>query len=148
MREKLNAALKESLKAKDALRLSTLRLILAAAKDREIALRGEDKSLTDDDILQIMQKMIRQRQESAVIYEKAERPELARQERQEIEIIEAFLPVQMTDEEIQQACKKAIAEIGAAGLKDMGRTMSSLKESYAGKMDFKKASARVQELLR
>lgn len=147
MREELNAALRESLKAKDSARVSTLRLILAACKDREIALRSEDKTLTNEDILQIMQKMIRQRQESALIYEQAGRAELAQQERKEIVIIEAFLPVQMGDDEINSACKTVMQEIGAAGLKDMGKTMNVLKERYAGQMDFKKASARVKELL-
>ncbi|MFZ5834286.1 MAG: GatB/YqeY domain-containing protein [Pseudomonadota bacterium] len=147
MRDRISESLKESLKAKDSLKVSTLRLILAASKDREIALRSEDKTLTDEDILQIMQKMIRQRQESAQTYQEAGRPELALQERKEIEIIESFLPVQMTDEEIRAACAKIVSEIEAPGLKDMGRIMNNLKEQYAGKMDFKKASAEVKLLL-
>lgn len=147
MRDKLSAALKESLKAKEPLRVSTLRLILAAAKDREIALRGEDKTITEEDILQIMQKMIRQRQESAGTYEAAGRLDLSTQEREEIKIIETFLPVQMSDEEIQTACKKIVSEVEAPGLKDMGRIMNSLKGRYTGQMDFKKASAEVKALL-
>lgn len=147
MRDKLSAALKESLKAKETLRVSTLRLILAAAKDREIALRGEDKTITEEDILQIMQKMIRQRQESAETYEAAGRLDLSTQEREEIKIIETFLPVQMSDEEIQTACKKIVSEVEAPGLKDMGRIMNSLKDRYTGQMDFKKASAEVKALL-
>jgi len=147
MREKLSQALKESLKAKEALKVSTLRLILAAAKDREIALRGEDKMLTDEDILQIMQKMIRQRQESAATYETAGRTDLSTQEREEISIIETFLPVQMSDEEIQAACKKTVSEVENPSLKDMGKIMNVLKDRYAGQMDFKKASAEVKALL-
>ena len=147
MRNKLSESLKEALKAKETVKVSTLRLILAAVKDREIAMRGEDKTLGDEDILLIMQKMIRQRQESAEVYEKAGRGELAAQERAEIVVIEQFLPVQMGGEEIQAACKTVISELGAAGLKDMGRVMNALKERYAGQMDFKEASACVKQLL-
>jgi len=147
MREKLSEALKESLKARETLKVSTLRLILAAAKDREIALRGEDKMLTEEDILQIMQKMIRQRQESAATYETAGRTDLSTQEREEISIIETFLPVQMSDEEIQAACKKTVSEVENPSLKDMGKIMNVLKDRYAGQMDFKKASAEVKSLL-
>jgi len=147
MREKLSEALKESLKARETLKVSTLRLILAAAKDREIALRGEDKMLTEEDILQIMQKMIRQRQESAATYEAAGRTDLSTQEREEIKIIETFLPVQMSDEEIQSACRKVVSEVETPGLKDMGKIMNILKDRYTGQMDFKKASAEVKALL-
>ena len=147
MRERLSAALKEALKAKESLKVSTLRLILAAAKDREIALRGEDKTLTDDDILQLMQKMIRQRQESAETYEAAGRTDLSTQEREEIAIIRQFLPVQMSDDEIHVACQKIVSSLEAPGLKDMGRVMNTLKDKYAGQMDFKKASAEVKTLL-
>lgn len=147
MRERLSAALKEALKAKETLKLSTLRLILAAVKDREIALRGEDKTLMDEDILQIMQKMIRQRQESAQTYEAAGRTDLSTQERDEIKIIETFLPVQMSDSEIQSACKKIVSGLESPGLKDMGRVMNLLKDQYAGQMDFKKASAEIKALL-
>jgi uncharacterized protein len=147
MRSKLSAALKEALKAKETVKVSTLRLILAAVKDREIAMRGEDKTLGDEDILLIMQKMIRQRQESSEVYEKAGRRDLAEQERAEIAVIEQFLPVQMGGEEIRTACKTVISELDAAGLKDMGRVMNTLKERYAGQMDFKEASACVKEFL-
>lgn len=147
MREKLSEALKESLKARETLKVSTLRLILAAAKDREIALRGEDRTLTEDDILQIMQKMIRQRQESAATYEAAGRTDLSTQEREEIRIIETFLPVQMSNEEIQSACRKAVSEVETPSLKDMGKIMNVLKDRYTGQMDFKKASAEVKALL-
>ena len=147
MRDRLSSALIQSLKAKETLKVSTLRLILAAAKDREIALRSEDRTLSDEDILQIMQKMIRQRQESAETYEGAGRTDLSTQEREEIKIIETFLPVQMSDPEIQAACKKIVSEIEAPGLKDMGRIMNLLKDRYTGQMDFKKASAEVKALL-
>lgn len=147
MRDRLSAALKEALKGKETLKVSTLRLILAAAKDREIALRGEDKALTGEDILQLMQKMIRQRQESAAIYEAAGRLDLSTQEREEVKIIEQFLPVQMNDDEIHSACQKVVSGLEAPGLKDMGRIMNTLKDQYAGQMDFKKASAEVKALL-
>ncbi|MSP41831.1 MAG: GatB/YqeY domain-containing protein [Alphaproteobacteria bacterium] len=147
MRDRLSAALKEALKGKETLKVSTLRLILAAAKDREIALRGEDKALTGEDILQLMQKMIRQRQESAAIYEAAGRLDLSTQEREEVKIIEQFLPVQMNDDEIHSACQKIVSGLEAPGLKDMGRIMNTLKDQYAGQMDFKKASAEVKALL-
>ncbi len=151
MRDRINEALKESLKeslkAREALKVSTLRLILAAAKDREIALRTEDRTLSDEDILQIMQKMIRQRQESAQTYESAGRLDLSAQEREEIKIIETFLPAQMCDEDIQAACAGIVSEVEAPGLKDMGKIMNILKDRYAGQMDFKKASAAVKSLL-
>lgn len=147
MRERISDALKEAQKAKDQLRVSTLRLVMAAIKDREIALRTEDRPLVEDDILQILQKMIRQRRESATAYEAAARLDLATKEHDEVAIIEAFLPVQMDDSEIMTVCKKALADIGACGLKDMGRAMAALKEQYTGQMDFKKASAVVKELL-
>lgn len=147
MRNKLSAALKEALKAKETVKVSTLRLVLAAAKDREIALREEDKVLSDEDILLLLQKMIRQRQESATIYQNAGRRELAEQERAEIAVIEQFLPAQMNGTEVRAACQAIISELGAAGLKDMGRIMNALKERHAGQMDFKQASACVKELL-
>lgn len=147
MRDKINQALKEALKARETLKVSTLRLILAAAKDREIALRSEDKTLSQDDILQIMQKMIRQRQESAQTYETAGRLDLSAQELEEIKIIESFMPPQMSDEDILAACTTAVSELEAPGLKDMGRVMNLLKDRYAGQMDFKKASTIVKSLL-
>lgn len=147
MRDKINEALKESLKARETLKVSTLRLILAAAKDREIALRSEDKTLSEEDILQIMQKMIRQRQESAQTYEAAGRLDLSTQEREEIKIIESFLPAQMSDDDIHAACTTAVSEVEAPGLKDMGRVMNILKDRYTGQMDFKKASTVVKSLL-
>ena len=148
MADRYSDALKDAIRAKDTHRISTLRLIIAAIKDREIALRAEDRSLSDQDVLQILQKMVRQRQESAETYEQAARLELAEQERKEIEIIEAFLPRQMDAAEICESCEMAIAAVGAEGLKDMGKVTAHLKEQHTGEMDFKLASARVKELLK
>lgn len=149
MREALKEALNEALKAQNKRRLSTLRLILAAIKDRDIAARSEDRNegVTDDEILSILQKMVKQRKESSTTYEEAGRLELAEAEREEIAIIEEYLPQQMSDDEIRTATIELVKDIEASGLKDMGRTMGALKERYAGVMDFKKASATVKELL-
>lgn len=149
MRDELKAALNEALKAKAKRRVSTLRLILAAIKDRDIAARSVDRTegVSNEEILAILQKMVKQRRESASMYEEAGRLELAEQEREEIVIIDEYLPQQMSDEEVRAASEKVVKEIEAAGLKDMGRTMGALKERYAGVMDFKKASAAVKELL-
>ncbi len=149
MREELNEALKTALKAQDKRRLSTLRLILAAIKDRDIAARSEDRNegVSDEEILSILQKMVKQRKESSTMYEEAGRLELAEQEREEIAIIDEYLPKQMSDDEVRTATQELVKDIEAAGLKDMGRTMAALKERYAGVMDFKVASATVKELL-
>lgn len=149
MRDKFSAALKEAARAKDQRRLSTVRLILAAIKDRDIAVRSEGRSdgVDDSEILQILQKMVKQRTESAKTYEDAGRIELAEAEREEIAIIEEFLPRQMSDDEINAAVKDTVKDIGAENLKDMGRTMAALKDKYAGAMDFKKASAQVKATL-
>ncbi|KQZ54598.1 glutamyl-tRNA amidotransferase [Rhizobium sp. Root149] len=149
MRDTLSNAMKEALKAKDSRRLSTVRLIQTAVKDRDIAHRGVGKDpVTDDEILQILQKMIKQREESAKIYDEGGRAELAAQEREEIEIIRSFMPEQMSDEAVRAACEAVIAEIGAQGLRDMGKVIGVLKERYAGQMDFAKASGLVKELLK
>lgn len=149
MRDTLSNAMKEALKAKDSRRLSTVRLIQTAVKDRDIAHRGVGKDpVTDDEILQILQKMIKQREESAKIYDDGGRAELAAQEREEIEIIRSFMPEQMSDEAVRAACEAVIAEIGAQGLRDMGKVIGVLKERYAGQMDFAKASGLVKELLK
>lgn len=149
MREELKEALKTALKAQDKRRLSTLRLILAAIKDRDIAARSEDRNegVSDEEILSILQKMVKQRKESSTMYEEAGRLELAEQEREEIAIIDEYLPQQMSDDEVRTATQELVKDIEAAGLKDMGRTMAALKERYAGVMDFKVASATVKELL-
>jgi uncharacterized protein YqeY len=148
LREKINDALKEAMKSQDKRRVSTLRLINAAIKNAEIEARGAGKeSLAEDALLGVLQKMIKQRQESAELYEKGGRPELAAQEREEAEIIGAYLPQQMSDLEAGAMIQQIVHEINAQGLKDMGRTMAALKERFAGKMDFSKASAKVKELL-
>ncbi len=149
MRDKLNSTLREAIKAKDDIRVSTLRLILAAIKDRDIAARSEDRrdGVTDDEILQILTKMVKQRQESSQIYEGAGRLDLSKRERQEIEVIRKFLPRQLDREEIRSACCNVVNEMEASGLKDMGKCMGVLKERYAGQMDFGKASNFVKELL-
>ncbi|MFQ0813569.1 glutamyl-tRNA amidotransferase [Brucella anthropi] len=148
LRQEISQALTTALKAQDKRRMSTLRLILAAVKDRDIANRTAGKDpVGDEELLGILGKMVKQREESARIYEEGNRLELAEAEREEITIISEFLPQQMTEDEIRQACADAIAEIGAQGLRDMGKCMAVLKERYAGKMDFTKASAIVKSLL-
>ncbi len=149
LRSRLNDALKAAMLAKDARTVSTLRLILAALKDRDIAARsrGATEGISDDDILQMLQSMVKQRRESIAMYEQGGRLELAEQEAEEIKIIEGFLPRQMTEDEMRQAVNAVVTEIGAAGLKDMGRVMALLRERHAGRMDFAKASAIVKEQL-
>ncbi|KFI30782.1 GatB/YqeY domain-containing protein [Paenirhodobacter enshiensis] len=138
MRERLSLALKEAMKAKDRDRLSTLRLINAAIKDREIALRAEADpiDLGDGEILAILGKMVKQRQESARAYEEGGRLELAEKELAEIKVIEEFLPRQLTGEEVSAAIEAAVAETGAASIRDMGKVMAVLKTRYTGQMDF------------
>ncbi len=149
MRDKLSEALKEAMKAKDTRRLSTVRLVQTAIKDRDIANRGAGKDpVSDDDILQILQKMVKQREESAKIYEDAGRGELAAQEREEVTVIKSFMPEQISDEQAADLIKAAVAESGAQGLRDMGKVMAILKEKYPGQMDFAKASGVVKELLK
>ena len=143
LREQLTEALKDAMRGQDKRRTSTLRLILAAIKDRDIAGRenGSRDLVGDDEILQLLQKMVRQRRESIETFEKGGRLDLADQERAEIVIIEGFLPQQMGDDEIAAAVDAVAAEMGAMGLKDMGRVMAALRERYPGTMDFGKASA-------
>ena len=149
IRERINSALKEAVKSQNKTRTSTLRLVNAAIKDRDIASRtsGANDGVSDDEILDILAKMIKQRRESVQTYEEAGRVELAERESQEIEIISEFMPRQMENGEVEQACKDVVGEIGAEGLKDMGRTMAALKERFAGRMDFGKASGVVKGLL-
>jgi len=148
LRDQLAAALKDAMKSKNAERLSTVRLIQAAIKDRDIANRGAGKEeASDDEILQILAKMVKQRDESAKIYEENARPELAAKERAEIAVLHDFLPKQLSDAEVRSNITAIIAEIGAAGPKDMGKVMAVLKERYAGQMDFSKASGAVKEQL-
>ena len=146
LRNDINNALKEAMKAGQARRVSTLRLINAEILKRETS-GAERTKLGDADILDVMGKMIKQCQESIDIYEKNNRPELAAQEREEIEIISAYLPQQLSDLEAGHAISELIKELEAATLKDMGRTMTALKDRYAGRMDFSKASALVKKLL-
>ncbi len=149
MRSRLNAALKEAMKSKDATRLSTLRLIMAAIKDRDIAMRseGREEGVGDDEILGILGRMVKQRQESANAYEEAGRLELAEGERAEIGVIEDFLPRQLSDEEITEAIDRALADTGAQSIRDMGRVMAELKAKYTGQMDFGKVGPMVKDRL-
>lgn len=149
IRETLSSAQKEAMKARDTARLSTVRLILAAIKDKDIANRGLAKEqASDDEILQLLAKMIKQREESEKIYVEGSRPELAEKERQEIVVIQGFMPEQLSEEKVREICVAVVAELGAQGLKDMGKCVAALRERYAGQMDFAKASAILKELLK
>ncbi len=147
LREKINEAVKTAMKSQDKPRLSALRLVNAAIQNAEIESERAGKSLADDDLLGILQKMVKQRQESVEIYDQAGRKELADQERGEIEVIKGFMPQQMSDAEAKAAVAEVIAQTGAQGVKDMGKVMAALKLAYAGKMDFGKASGLVKSLL-
>jgi uncharacterized protein len=144
MRDRLRAETKAAMKAQDKQRLSALRLISAALQERDIATKG---TVPDQDIPALLQKMIKQRRESLAIYEKAGRAEQAQQEAAEIAVIEEFLPKQMTEGEAQAAIAAVVQEVGATSPKEMGKVMAALKERYAGRMDFGKASGQVKELL-
>ena len=149
LRAQLTDAMKEAMKAKDAKRLATVRLMLAALKDRDIAARSETSRelLGDDEILTLLAKMIKQREESAAAYDSGNRPELATGEREEITIIRSFMPAQMDEAAMKEAVQKVIAETAAASIKDMGKVMAVLKERFAGQMDFSKASAATKDTL-
>ena len=149
LRADINSALKQAMKDKAADRLSTLRLISAAIKDREIALRGagEDESLGEADVLGILDKMVKQRRESARTYEEAGRLDLAEREMAEIEVIEEFLPKKLDDTEITAAIDKAVADVGASSIRDMGKVMGTLKTRYTGQMDFGAVGPRVKDRL-
>ncbi len=148
MRETITAALKHATKAQDKRRMSTLRLVSAAIKDRDIAARTAGKGeATDAELLDLFAKMIKQREESEKIYADAGRAELAKQEGEEIAIIREFLPVQLSEADVHKAVADAIAQAGAASVKDMGKVMAALKASYTGRMDFAKASALVKQKL-
>ncbi len=138
MRERVNSALKQAMKDKAAARLSTLRLINAAIKDRDIAARGEgrDEGVGDAEVMAILGKMVKQRQESARVYEEGGRLDLSERELAEITVIEEFLPRQLTDEEVDAAIAAAIAAVGASSIRDMGKVMGELKARYTGQMDF------------
>ncbi len=147
--QQITAAMKEATKGKDSVRRSTLRLVIAAIKDKQIQLRGEEGAdeLSNAGITTLLMRMIRQRRESAAAYDKGERPELAERERTEITIIEEFLPRQLSESEQAAAIRKAIEETGAKSIRDMGRVIAALKAAHPGKMDFAKASAAVKSHL-
>ena len=149
LRDELTKSMKDAMRAKEARKLSTVRLILAAIKEKDIEMRGVDANDKDDDavITDILSKMVKQRRDSIKAYEEGGRCELAEREKEEITIIEEFLPKQMSDDEIKAAAEAVVAELGAEGLKDIGRCMGSLKEKYAGQMDFAKASTTIKGML-
>ena len=149
MRTRVSSSLKDAMRAKDADRLSTLRLINAAIKDRDIALRGDgdDSGVTDGEVLKILGKMVKQRQESARAYEEGGRLELAEKERGEILVIEEFLPRQLSDEEVSGAVEAAIRDSGAETIRDMGKVMGILKSKYTGQMDFATVGPMVKDKL-
>jgi len=147
LRDDINNALKEAMKAKDERTISTLRLVNSTFKNADIEARASGKTLSDADLLPVLQKMIKQRQESKELYEKGGRPELAQQEGEEIAIISAYLPKQMSEAEMTAAIDAAIAETGASAMKDMGKVVGILKTKFAGQMDFGKASGMVKAKL-
>lgn len=148
MREKISADLNEAMKARDKLRTATLRLIMAAIKDRDIDARGAGREeVSEQDVLALLQKMVKQREESAAIYDEAGRNELAVQERAEIDIIKDYLPQLMAEKDVVAAIDEAIAVTGASGLRDMGKVVAALKEKYPGRIDFGQASKVVKEKL-
>jgi uncharacterized protein YqeY len=144
LRDRLSEAMKAAMKSKEARRLSTIRLMLDAVQKQDITTRSD---ISDDEILAVLARMIKQREESAAAYDTGGRPELAQAERDEIVIIREFMPKQMSADELREAVKQAIAATGAASMKDMGKVMAALKERHTGQMDFAKASALVKELL-
>jgi uncharacterized protein YqeY len=148
LRENINNAVKDAMRAKDERKLSTLRMVNSTIKNADIEARGQGKPpLSDADLLGVFQKMIKQRQESVELYDKGGRAELAAGEREEIAIISAYLPKQMSEADVNAAISAAIAETGAAGMKDMGKVIAALKAKYAGQMDFGKASGMVKAAL-
>jgi uncharacterized protein YqeY len=149
LRARIGDALKIAMKAKEQHTVGTVRLIMAALKDRDIAARskGNNDGIGEDETLSMLQSMIKQRRESVEMYEKGGRAELAEQEAGEIEIIQTFLPTQMDEAEVNAAVQEAIDDLSATSLKDMGKLMGALKEKFAGQMDFSKASARIKAKL-
>ncbi len=148
LRDDINNAIKDAMKAKAERKLSTLRMVNSSLKNADIEARGQGKPpLSDEDILGLLQKMIKQRQESVELYVKGGREELANQEREEIAVISAYLPKQMSDDEVKAAIAAAIKDTGAAGMKDMGKVIGALKGKFAGQMDFGKASGLVKAAL-
>ena len=148
LRDAINSAVKDAMKAREERRLSTLRMMNSTIKNADIDARGNGKPpLSDDDLLGVFQKMIKQRQESVELYEKGGRADLATQERDEIAVITAYLPKQMSDDDVKAAIAITITETGAASMKDMGKVVGALKAKYAGQMDFAKASGLVKAAL-
>ena len=148
LRDNINNAVKDAMRAKDERKLSTLRMVNSTIKNADIEARGQSKPpLSDGDLLSVLQKMIKQRQESVELYDKGGRAELAEQERAEIAIISAYLPQQMSEDDVKAAIAAEIAALGAAGIKDMGKVIAALKAKYAGQMDFGKASGLVKSAL-
>lgn len=149
LRDRLIEALKEATLAKDSCAKATIRLVLAALKDRDIADRSKDNDagINDDQILRLLQTMVKQRRESIDMYRKGDRQDLADREAREIEVIQRFLPEQMGEASVAEAVEQVIADVGARGLKEMGKVMSALRERYAGRMDFAKASAVAKQRL-
>ena len=148
LRDDINNAVKDAMRAKDERKLSTLRMINSSLKNADIEARGQSKPpLSDEDILGLLQKMIKQRQESVELYDNGGRPELAAQEREEIAVISAYLPKQMSEDEVKAAIAAVVSETGAASMKDMGKVIAALKAKYAGQMDFGKASGLVKAAL-
>jgi uncharacterized protein YqeY len=148
MRDELMTALKEAMKAKETRRVSTIRMVQSAIKDLDIASRTKtDPTVSDGDIAQLLSKLVKQREESARIYDEGGRPELAAQEREEIAIISEFMPKQLSEDEVTNIIKGIIGEVGAATMKDMGKVMAVLKERHPGQLDFGKASGQIKALL-
>jgi uncharacterized protein YqeY len=148
LRERFTAEMKEAMKAGDKGKLGAIRLIQAALKDKDIEARGNGKEpLSDEEILALLQKMVKQRQESIAMYEQGGRTELAQQEKDEVAVITSYLPQQMDEAETRAAIEAAIAETGAASMKDMGKVVGLLRGKYAGRMDFAKASGLVKDML-
>lgn len=149
LREELNDSLKQAIKSKEDCAVATIRLILAALKDRDIALRskGNSDGISDNEIHELLQTMVKQRLDSSNLYNKGNRPELAEREMQEIEVIKTFMPEQMDEKQIEYAVNSMIEELDASSLKEMGSVMAMLRKRYAGKMDFSKASMLVKQIL-
>jgi hypothetical protein len=148
MRDKITEDVKAAMKSGDKDRLSTLRLMQAAIKDRDIANRGAGKdAASDDELLQLFTKMVKQREESASVYDKGGRPELAARERAEIAIVQSYMPKQLSDEETAAAIAAVIKDTGASSIRDMGKVMAGLRARYAGQMDFAKASGIIKSML-
>ena len=148
MRQRIADALKQAMKSQDRARLSALRMVSAAITNADIEARGQGKAaIGDDALLSLLGKLVKQRQEAAELYDKGGRAELAAQERAEIAVIRAFMPEQMSDDDVRAAIAAAIRETGAASVKDMGKVMAALKATHAGKMDFAAASGLVKQML-